>query len=89
MAKEPDPTYDMNEKYADLLTIFPEADPVYLRKVVEEIYNDPERFKAFVQSKLENPDYPTREQYLAKKKITEQQCSFALNLFIIFNIMMT
>lgn len=65
--------YDMNEQYADLLMIFPEADPVYLRKVAEEIYSDPERIKQFVQSKLENPDYPTRSQYLAKKKITQQQ----------------
>jgi len=66
-------TYDVNEQYADLLGIFPEADPVYLRQIAEEIYNNPESIKEFVQSKLENPDYPTREQYLAKKKITEQQ----------------
>ncbi|KAG5320815.1 RN216 ligase, partial [Pseudoatta argentina] len=66
-------SYDMNEQYADLLMIFPEADPVYLRKIAEEIYSDPERIKQFVQSKLENPDYPTRAQYLAKQKITEQQ----------------
>ncbi|XP_012523020.1 uncharacterized protein LOC105828962 [Monomorium pharaonis] len=85
-AEEPNPAYDMNEKYADLLMIFPEADPVYLRKVVEEIYNDPERFKEFVQSKLENPNYPTREQYLAKKKITDQQkqytTDFQVNNFL-------
>ncbi|XP_018392487.1 PREDICTED: uncharacterized protein LOC108771644 [Cyphomyrmex costatus] len=66
-------SYDMNEQYADLLMIFPEADPVYLRKIAEEIYNNPEQIKEFVQSKLENPDYPTRTQYLAKKKITQQQ----------------
>ncbi|XP_018057695.1 PREDICTED: uncharacterized protein LOC108693320 [Atta colombica] len=66
-------SYDMNEQYADLLMIFPEADPVYLRKVAEEIYSDPERIKQFVQSKLENPDYPTRAQHLAKQKITQQQ----------------
>ncbi|XP_011700525.1 PREDICTED: uncharacterized protein LOC105457516 isoform X2 [Wasmannia auropunctata] len=67
------PTYDMNEQYADLLMIFPEADPVYLREVAEQIYSDPEQIKEFVQSKLENPDYPTRTQYLAKKKKTQQQ----------------
>ncbi|KYN41887.1 hypothetical protein ALC56_03708 [Trachymyrmex septentrionalis] len=65
--------YDMNEQYADLLMIFPEADPVYLRKVAEDIYSDPERIKEFVQSKLEDPNYPTRAQYLAKQKITQQQ----------------
>lgn len=66
-------TYDLNEQYADLLGIFPEADPIYLRKVAEEMYEDPEKIKEFVQSKLENPDFPTRAEYLAKKKITEQQ----------------
>ncbi|XP_071557299.1 uncharacterized protein [Temnothorax nylanderi] len=71
--EEPDPSYDMNEQYADLLTIFPDADPVYLRKIAEELYGDHERIKEFVQTKIENPDYPTRTQYLAKKKITEQQ----------------
>ncbi|XP_077271584.1 uncharacterized protein LOC143902499 isoform X2 [Temnothorax americanus] len=71
--EEPDPSYDMNEQYADLLTIFPDADPVYLRKIAEELHGDHERIKEFVQLKIENPDYPTRTQYLAKKKITEQQ----------------
>lgn len=73
VVEEPNVSYNMNEQYADLLMIFPEADPVYLRKVVEDMQNDHERIKEFVQSKLENPDYPTRAQYLAKKKITEQQ----------------
>ncbi|EZA54896.1 E3 ubiquitin-protein ligase RNF216 isoform X2 [Ooceraea biroi] len=68
---EPEDTYDVNEQYADLLGIFPEADPVYLRQIAEN--NDPEKIKEFVQSQLEKPNYPTREQYLAKKKITEQQ----------------
>lgn len=67
------PSYDINEQYADLLTIFPEADPVYLRKTAEEIHGDQERYNEFVQLKLEKPDYPTRAEYLAKKKITEQQ----------------
>lgn len=65
-------TYDLNEQYADLLGIFPEADPGYLRERAEQIYNDPEKIKEFVQTQLENPDYPTRQQSLAKKKITDQ-----------------
>ncbi|XP_072747175.1 uncharacterized protein [Anoplolepis gracilipes] len=75
-------TYDLNEQYADLLGIFPEADPMYLRKVAEENYKDPEKIKEFVQSKLENPDYPTRAQYLAKKKITEQQKQYTTDFKI-------
>lgn len=72
-------TYDLNEQYADLLGIFPEADPEYLRQVAEKIYNDPEKFKYFVQSKIDNPDYPTREQYLNKKKISEQVKQYTTN----------
>lgn len=66
-------TYTLNEQYADLLGIFPEADPTYLRKVAEENYKDPEKIKEYVQSQLENPSYPTRAQALARKKITDQQ----------------
>ncbi|XP_014486836.1 PREDICTED: uncharacterized protein LOC106750780 isoform X3 [Dinoponera quadriceps] len=69
---EPD-NLDVNEQYVNLLEIFPKADPTYLRGVAEQMYDKPDMIKQFVQSKLENPDYPTREQYLAKKKITEQQ----------------
>ncbi|EFN86040.1 uncharacterized protein LOC105181804 [Harpegnathos saltator] len=74
--KKPEPapdTFDVNEQYANLLEIFPAADPIFLRQTAEKIYNNPDMIKQFVQSQLEKPDYPTREQYLAKKKITEQQ----------------
>ncbi|XP_032665567.1 uncharacterized protein LOC116841583 isoform X2 [Odontomachus brunneus] len=75
--KKPEPllpdSFDLNEQYVNLLEIFPKADPTYLRDVAEQMYDKPDMIKQFVQSKLENPDYPTREQYLAKKKITEQQ----------------
>lgn len=66
-------TYTLIEQYADLLGIFPEADPTHLRKVAEENYKDPEKIKEYVQSQLENPTYPTRAQALARKKITDQQ----------------
>ncbi|KAG7189831.1 hypothetical protein KM043_017490 [Ampulex compressa] len=65
--------YDLNEQYANLLGIFPNADPTFLRATAENIYNDLDAMKEFVQTNLEKPDYPTREQYLAKRKITEQQ----------------
>lgn len=66
-------TFSLDEQYGNLLDIFPKADPKYLRDKAKQMYNDPDMMKEFVQSKLEKPDYPTREQYLAKKKITEQQ----------------
>ncbi|KAL0103681.1 hypothetical protein PUN28_017738 [Cardiocondyla obscurior] len=74
--------YDINEQYADLLMLFPEADPVYLRQAVEEMQGDHAKYNEFVQSKLENPDYPTREQYLTKKKITEQQKQYTTDFHV-------
>ncbi|KAI4502346.1 hypothetical protein M0802_002258 [Mischocyttarus mexicanus] len=73
ISESPEEMCDVNEQYGNMLGIFPNADPNYLRDVVENLYDKPEELKLFVQSKLETRDYPTREQYLAKRKITEQQ----------------
>ncbi|KAL2728343.1 E3 ubiquitin-protein ligase RNF216-like isoform X2 [Vespula maculifrons] len=73
---------DVNEQYENMLGIFPDADPIYLRDIVTNIHNKPEELKAFVQSKLETRDYPTREQYLAKRKITEQQKQYTTDFRI-------
>ncbi|XP_046817143.1 E3 ubiquitin-protein ligase RNF216-like isoform X2 [Vespa crabro] len=75
-------TCDANEQYENMLGIFPDADPVYLKDIVKNMYNKPEELKAFVQSKLETHDYPTREQYLAKRKITEQQKQYTTDFRI-------
>lgn len=72
-ATDANPVYDMDDQYMNLSSIFPEADPIYLKKAAEEIYSNPELIEEFVQSKLENPDYPTKAQYLAKEEITKQQ----------------
>ncbi|KAL7303319.1 hypothetical protein TKK_0004509 [Trichogramma kaykai] len=63
----------IDEQYDYLLGIFPDADPTYLRHFVETNNNKEHAVQEFVQSKLETRDYPTKEQYLAKIKITEQQ----------------
>lgn len=73
---------DVNEQYENMLGIFPDADPIYLRDIVKSIYDKPEELKAFVQSKLETRDYPTREQYLEKRKITEQQKQYTTDFRI-------
>ncbi|XP_043501801.1 uncharacterized protein LOC122523901 [Polistes fuscatus] len=72
-SESPEMICDVNEQYENISGIFPDADPIYLRDIVESLYDKPEELKIFVQSKLETHDYPTREQYLAKRKITEQQ----------------
>lgn len=63
----------IDEQYEYLLGIFPDADPTYLRDFVEKNVNLNQSLEEFIQKKLESRDYPTKEQYLAKIKITEQQ----------------
>lgn len=62
----------VDEQYEYLSGIFPDADPNYLRNFVEKNLNSQEVIDQFIQEKLEKRDYPTKDQYLAKIKITEQ-----------------
>lgn len=65
-------TLSVDEKYEYLLGIFPDADPTYLRDFVEKSCSTEQMLQEFIQQKLEKKDYPTKDQYLAKIKITEQ-----------------
>ncbi|XP_012288793.1 hyphally regulated cell wall protein 3 [Orussus abietinus] len=77
---DPDPPqYNVDEQYENLLEIFPNADPNYLRSVAEKMYNQPEKAQAYVQSMLENPDYPTKDECLKKIKINEQQKQYTMD----------
>ena len=59
--------------YENLLGIFPDADPHYLRQTAEKNISNPDSLKQFVETNLERGDYPTRKDYEARCKITEQQ----------------
>ncbi|XP_057330525.1 uncharacterized protein LOC130670913 isoform X2 [Microplitis mediator] len=71
-------TQNVDETYEYLTGIFPNADPHYLRSSAEKFKNEND-VKAFVDDKLKTSDYPTREQYLAKIKITEEQQRYTKN----------
>ncbi|KAK0097887.1 hypothetical protein PV326_012973 [Microctonus aethiopoides] len=64
-----------------LAGIFPDADPHYLRQKAI-MFKDENEVKTFVDQQLQNPDYPTREQYLAKLKITEEQKRYTTNFVV-------
>lgn len=64
---------NVDDVYENLLGIFPDADPHYLREFAENNVAKPNAIKEFVELKLESRDYPTKEQYRARLKITEQQ----------------
>jgi transcription termination factor NusB len=63
----------VDEQYEYLIGIFPDADPTYLREFVENIDNTKQSLETFIQQNLEKRNYPTKEEYLAKIKITQQQ----------------
>ena len=69
----------VNEKYEYLLGIFPDVDPTYLRDFIEKSCHSDQALEQFIQQKLERRDYPTKEQYLARIKITEQQKQYTVD----------
>ncbi|CAD6233932.1 GSCOCG00007409001-RA-CDS, partial [Cotesia congregata] len=71
-------TPNVDDTYEYLTGIFPNADPHFLRSAAEEFKNEND-VKTFVDEKLKSHDYPTREQYLAKIKVTEEQQRYTKN----------
>nr|XP_034176027.1 uncharacterized protein LOC117602303 [Osmia lignaria]XP_034176037.1 uncharacterized protein LOC117602303 [Osmia lignaria]XP_034176047.1 uncharacterized protein LOC117602303 [Osmia lignaria] len=70
------PEKDENNQYIYLLGIFPDADPTYLKKVVARTQDNPSEIINFIQSQWEKPTYPTKEEKLRKKTITQQQIQY-------------
>lgn len=62
-----------------LQEIFQDTDPTFLRSFVESNHNRENALEQFIQNKLEKRDYPTREQYLAIIKKTEQMKDYTVN----------
>ncbi|KAJ4435214.1 hypothetical protein ANN_23791 [Periplaneta americana] len=60
-------------QYQMLVSILPNADPMYLRENCEKIGNDEDAMKTFVANALEKGDYPTREEYDKRQKALDQR----------------
>ncbi|XP_043526382.1 uncharacterized protein LOC122537355 [Frieseomelitta varia] len=56
-----------------LTGVFPNADSIYLKKVVAQIGNDCVKLNHFIQSQWEYLTYLTRDEKIKKIGITEQQ----------------
>lgn len=69
---------NIDETYEYLTGIFPNADPFYLRRAAETFATEND-VKNFVEDKLQRNDYPTRDQYFAKIKVTEEQQRYTNN----------
>lgn len=70
--QQPVSTLTVDDKYEYLAGIFPNADPTYLRDFAEKETTNDQAIEEFIQQKIEAHDYPTKEDYLKKIKITEQ-----------------
>ncbi|XP_043481936.1 E3 ubiquitin-protein ligase RNF216-like [Leptopilina heterotoma] len=73
-----------DEQYESLLEIFPEADPEYLRKIVDTCNG--QKLENFIQTNLEKPNYPTRAEFLEKMKkkkiIRDHTTEFSVDKFL-------
>uniref|UniRef100_A0A0C9QJK2 Rnf216_1 protein n=3 Tax=Fopius arisanus TaxID=64838 RepID=A0A0C9QJK2_9HYME len=72
----------VDETYEHLLEIFPNADPTFLRDRAEKTYKDDEALESFIEQNLQTHSYPTREQYLSKMRITEEQLRYTTNFTV-------
>ncbi|XP_015119498.1 uncharacterized protein LOC107042812 [Diachasma alloeum] len=72
----------VDETYEHLLGIFPDADPTFLRDKAEKTYKDDQALEAFIEGNLKTHSYPTREQYLSKMRITEEQLRYTNNFTV-------
>ena len=72
----------LNEQLANLVKIFPKTDPSYLRQKILKLNNSPEEINAFVISKLERNDMPTREDYEKKLEMEDLQNRYTKNFSI-------
>lgn len=59
-------------QYDRLIGIFPDADPDFLRDISRNFFKNPQRINSFIEDNLEEKNYPTREQYVARKKLAEK-----------------
>ncbi|XP_043481922.1 uncharacterized protein LOC122511005 [Leptopilina heterotoma] len=69
---EIDDAVNEDEQYENLIAIFPEADPEYLRTMAKVHQNNPIQLQEWIQKNLENPTYRTKAEYLKDIKINQQ-----------------
>ncbi|XP_049804091.1 uncharacterized protein LOC126243001 [Schistocerca nitens] len=70
------------ENYCNLLAIFPNADPTYIRETCEQIADDEDAMKKFVNDTLESGKYPTLAEYEEQMKVVEIREKYLKNFKI-------
>lgn len=72
----------LDEQTANLIRIFPNTDPSYLRVEVMKMNMSSEAVNAFVVAKLENNNMPTRAEYEKRLEMEELQNRYTKNFSI-------
>lgn len=72
----------LQEQIADLVRIFPHTDPSYLRSECIRMRGCPKSINAFVFTKIEKNDMPTREDYEKRKEVEALQSRYTKNFSI-------
>ena len=62
----------LDSQYDRLIGIFPDADPDYLKDIANRFYNNAQEMNSFIEDNLENKTYPTRDEYVQRKKFQEK-----------------
>lgn len=69
---------DANAKVEYLTGLFPDADPTYLQSTVDNDLSEDD-FQKFIEEHLENPTYPTKKQYIERKRREELRSKYLDN----------
>ncbi|XP_043466119.1 E3 ubiquitin-protein ligase RNF216-like [Leptopilina heterotoma] len=64
-----------------LIEIFPDADPEYLKDYAEINYKNPELINTFIEDNLREKKYPSREDYVKRKKLDDDYKKYFTNFF--------
>ena len=64
---------NINDRLQYLSSVFPDANPFYLKTMALKNYESPDTLEKFVAEKLDTRDYPTKENYFPVKNKTRIQ----------------
>lgn len=60
----PEEPLDEEEQYLFMVSVLPDADPLYLRSNCHNLINTPNLLREFINNAVERGGYPTKEEYL-------------------------
>ncbi|CAH1128313.1 unnamed protein product [Ceutorhynchus assimilis] len=68
----PEKEIEPQEQLAMLKSMFPDADPTYLERKVNELIGNKVAMTAFIEKAMDTKDYPTMKEYLRQQQLSAQ-----------------